>query len=97
MPWKPPVEGKEHFPEAEELLLEVARAGKTGCPSPRTPMSHNSNFKIMGFPCGSDSKESACNAGLEDPLEKGTATHPSVLAWRIAWTEEQGRLQPMGL
>ena len=30
--------------------------------------------------------------GWEDPLEKGMATHPSVLAWRIPWTEEPGRL-----
>ena len=34
--------------------------------------------------------------GLEDPLEKGTATHSSILAWRIPWTEEPGRLQSMG-
>ena len=32
----------------------------------------------------------------EDPLEKGMATHSSVLAWRIQWTEEPGRLQSMG-
>ena len=35
--------------------------------------------------------------GLEDPLEKGMATHSSVLAWRIPWTEEPGVLQFMGL
>jgi len=41
----------------------------------------------MGFPCGSAGKESACKAGdlgstpgLEDPLEKGKATHSSILA-----------------
>ena len=34
--------------------------------------------------------------GWEDPLEKGTATHSSILAWRIPWTEEPGRLQYMG-
>ena len=40
-----------------------------------------------------DSKKSACNArdwvqslGLKDPLEKGKATHPNILAWRIPWT-----------
>ena len=32
----------------------------------------------------------------EDPLEKGMATHSSIPAWRIPWTEEQGRLQSMG-
>ena len=30
--------------------------------------------------------------GWEDPLEKGTATHSTILAWRIPWTEEPGRL-----
>ena len=35
--------------------------------------------------------------GWEDPLEKEMATHSSILAWRIPWTEEPGGLQPMGL
>ena len=35
--------------------------------------------------------------GQEDLLEKGMATHSSILAWRIPWTEELGRLQSMGL
>ena len=35
--------------------------------------------------------------GLEDPLEKGMATYSSILAWRVLWTEEPGRLQSMGL
>ena len=35
--------------------------------------------------------------GQEDPLEEGTATHSSILAWKNPWTEEPGRLQPMGL
>ena len=46
----------------------------------------------LNFPCGSAGKESACNAGTwiqslgwEDPLEKGKATHSSILAWRIPW------------
>ena len=33
--------------------------------------------------------------GWEDPLEKGTGTHSSILAWRIPWTEEPGGLQSM--
>ena len=50
---------------------------------------------IVGFPGGSDGKESAAMQetqvqplGWEDPLEKGTATHFSILAWRIPWAEE---------
>ena len=35
--------------------------------------------------------------GQEDPLEKEMATHSSILAWRIPWMEEPGRLQSMGL
>ena len=35
--------------------------------------------------------------GREDALEKGMATHLSILAWRIPWTEGPGRLQSMGL
>ena len=51
-------------------------------------------------PGGSDSKESASNAGdlgQEDPLEKGLATHSNILAWRIPWTEEPGGLESRGL
>ena len=35
--------------------------------------------------------------GREDPLEKGMVTHSSILAWRIPWTQETGRLQSMEL
>ena len=56
---------------------------------------------IEGSPGGSDSKESACKQetwvqclGWEDPLEKGMAIN--ILAWRIPWTEEPGRLQTTG-
>ena len=51
---------------------------------------------VNSFPDGSDGKESACNAaslGWDDPLKKEMATHSSILAWRIAWTEESGGLQ----
>ena len=54
---------------------------------------------LKGLLCGLDGKESACNAGdlrQEDPMEKGMATHPSILAWEILWTEEPGGQQPMG-
>ena len=57
------------------------------------------SLSTSGFPVGSDDKESACNAGdsvrslgQEDPLEEEMATHSSVLAWEIPWTEETGEL-----
>ena len=34
--------------------------------------------------------------GQEDPLEEGTTTHSSILAWRMPWTEELGRIQSTG-
>jgi len=59
-------------------------------------------YKLMAFPAGSDSKESAFNAGdmgtilgWEDSPEKGMATHSSILARRIPWIEEPGVLQSM--
>ena len=36
-------------------------------------------------------------SGLEDPLEQEMATHSSILAWKISWTEEPSRLQSLGL
>ena len=41
-------------------------------------------------------ESSVQSLGWEDPLEKETATHSSILAWRIPWTEEPGRLQSLG-
>ena len=70
-----------------------------GAIQPSHPLSPSSPPSPPG---GSDGNESACNAG--DPglipaegrsLEKGMATHPSILAWRISWTEDPGRLQSM--
>ena len=61
---------------------------------------------ILGFPGGSVVKNPPAvqetqeigvrSRGQEDPLEEGTATHSSILAWRIPWTEEPGGLQSMG-
>ena len=57
----------------------------------------------MGFPGGSDGKESACNAGdpglihgLGRSPGEGKATHSSILAWRIPWIEEPGELKSTG-
>ena len=58
---------------------------------------------FLCFPGGSDGRESVQNEGdrgwslcWENPLEEGMATHSSILAWRILWTEEPGGLQSMG-
>ena len=44
-----------------------------------------------------DTREWVRSLGQEDPQEEGTATHTGILAWRIPWTEEPGRLQSIGL
>ena len=56
----------------------------------------------LGFPGDASGKEPACRCrrrvqslGWERSLKEGTATHSSILAWRTAWTEEPGGLQPM--
>ena len=72
---------------------------------PVNPKEINPEYSLEGgFPDGSDDEESACNVGdhvqslgWEDPLEKEMATHSSVPAWEIPWTEEHGGLQSMGL
>ena len=43
-----------------------------------------------------DVRDTVQSLGQEDPLEKGMATHSGILAWRIPWTEESGRLQSTG-
>ena len=58
---------------------------------------------LGGLPWWFSGKESTCSAGdtgsilgQEDPLEEGMASHSSILAWRIPWTEEPGGLSPWG-
>ena len=64
-----------------------------------TTLLHLTNIEHgLGFPGGSAVKNPpamqemwVCPLGWKDPLEKEMATHSSILAWRIAWTEEPGR------
>ena len=48
------------------------------------------------LPMQGDIRNRAWSLGWEDPLEEGIATHSSILAWRIPWTEEPGGLQSIG-
>ena len=70
--------------------------------------AEDATYTIGGFPGSSNSKESSCNLGdplgqgsgsgiwvRKIPLEKGVATHSSILAWRIPWTEGPGGLHSM--
>ena len=67
-----------------------------------TPLAYWGDLALTP-PGGSNGKESVYNLGdlssilgWEGPLEEGMATHSNILAWRIPWTEEPGRLQSMG-
>ena len=59
---------------------------------------------MLELPCSSNGKELACNAGdlgsnpgSGSTSGEGMATHSSILAWRIPWTEESGELHSVGL
>ena len=64
----------------------------------------DTKLTYRGFPSGSAVKNlppmqetQVQSLGWENPLEEGMATHSSILAWRIPWAEEPGRLQFIGL
>ena len=66
-------------------------------------MQNRNKLRFRGFPGGSLIKILPANAGdvgsilgQDDPLEEEMASHSSILAWRIPWTGEPGRLQSTG-
>ena len=71
------------------------------------PLVEMMSLLILGLPRGSMVKNPPANAGdtgdlgsipgQKNPLEKETAIHSNILAWRLPWTEEPGGLQCMGL
>ena len=87
----------EVFPNQQEfaLLGDLATSGNLFC------------SRYWAFPDGASGKEHACQCrrhetrvrslGQKDPLEESMATHSSMLAWRIPWTEEPGGLQSRAL
>ena len=68
-----------------------------------TPLLSSFALGVFSHACGTSGKDSACQCKRhrlnlwEDPLEKEVATHSSIPAWRIPWTEDPGRLQSTGL
>ena len=59
---------------------------------------YNLLLSLKNLPATQKSQETQVRSlGQEDPLEAGMATHSSILAWRIPWTEKLGGLQSMGL
>ena len=83
----PTTAGKAQYPSTEGKSLTVAH-----------------KYTVFVNPGGASGKELACpyrrhirSLGGKDPLEKGMATHFSILSWKIARTEEPGGLQSIGL
>ena len=63
-----------------------------------TTKDHLTAQRVKNLPAMQETQEVQIQSlGWKDPLEKEMDTHSSVLAWRIPWTEEPGRLQPMGV
>ena len=80
------------FRRKERASAKAQRQKKAEAPRPldlllpcKQSLSFLPSSILVGFPCGSDSKESAC-------VEKEMATHSSILAWKISWTDEPGGL-----
>ena len=107
---QPTSKGTEYFPlvlypwEATSLWIPVTRMLRIQMPvtSKDLPRHMVKAFKILpwwletlkSLPAMQETWVQSLSC--EDPLEKGMATHSSILAWRIPWTEHPGRLQSMG-
>ena len=94
------VHGCQEYTEGNKRKVGIVTTGQQGFSSKGTAQYLDCCNKYTKG--GSVGKESACNAGdlgsipgLGRSLEKGMATHSSILAWRIPQTEELGRLQSM--
>ena len=77
-----PKETKELYTEHQQTLLKEIWASLVAQLVKNLPAVQETHVRSLGW---------------EDPLEKEVATHSSILAWKISWTEESGGLQSMGL
>ena len=81
----------EHIGELKKTLPRTHKPRKK-VPTPSTVVK----LKVGSDPDNNPRKETQVQSlGQEDPLEKGMVIYSSILAWRIPWTEEHGRLQFM--
>ena len=99
---------KTQLPYDPFILLQICSQEKCKYLFRQKLIHEYSSLSMCGFPTGSNGKEPACQCrryketqiqslGRGDSLEKEMATHCVILAWRIPWTEEPGRLQSLGL
>ena len=67
-------------------------------PLPPSPRGSQVALVAQNLPAVQEKQETWVRSlSREDPLEEGMATHSNILAWRIPWTKEAGRLQSIGL
>ena len=60
-----------------------------------TDLDRHNYWQVKNLPAMQETRVQSLD--WENPLEEGTAMHSSILAWRVPWTEEPSRLQPVGL
>ena len=95
----------ENFQKAPEAIYNLSRkVSVKQQKKKKVKRQEELSFPKSIFPGGTVGKEFSCQRrrrriflGQEDPLEEEIATHSSVLAWKIPWTEECAGLQSMGL
>ena len=75
------------------LVCAVGGRGPSNAQTIPSPLRHH--VHNTSLPMQEPKEMRVPSLGQEDPLEKGMATHSSILAWRIPWTEEPGGLQSL--
>ena len=93
LPWTEET-GRLQFKGAQRIGQDLATESSQWLSS----LSHWASLVAQTVKCLSAMQETRVQSlGWEDPLEKETAAHSSILAWKIPWTTEPGRLPSMGL
>ena len=94
----PSVVSNPHITTRHFLFVYIweQSSGFPGSPRGKEPVCQCRRQKRLGFNPWVGKATRVQSLGGEDPLEEGMATHPRMIAWRIAWTEEPGGLHPQG-
>ena len=91
------------FYEQEQWPIQICQIPWDGCKfqfqfQDKVKRGFPSGSVVKNLPATQETQEmQVWSLGLEDPLEEEMETQPSILAWRILWTEELGGVQSMGL
>ena len=81
----------------KKLLLTLSEATRTSLYCICSFLGFPGGSVVKNLPAVQETQEMWVQSlGQEDPLEEEVATHSSILAWKIPWTQQPGRLQPMG-